>query len=350
MLSSPPKKKGTWFARELAVTDGSVKNIVAELICNECRANPNPSVKASCLHKKPRGNKLKSSKVRKSDSKATGTSIMATLRESAGYLDEESGGWYPKQHLDAFFSSFVEPPKDPSFHFLFFDPNAGGMNHTAYVGGTVVGGVYYICGFDTKQTAEFDQFNDFILNNIKEYHVKIRKFRHIPLVCAIESQKSWDGCAFKERICMLLKEGDRDFENVYFLSDEQKQKDNTIRYGVNVNAKRLNQMAYRLSSVFSSYAIKIHPKWATCHTYGRDELLKEFKEQMKRFKHFEEDENSVFTTSGKRRKNNSGKEGLLNDDISDCLHGLVFWTHALCYNNIYRDQKRQFGIFGDAFN
>lgn len=345
-ISSPPTKDGTWFGRELQNKDNTCKIIHAEIICQECKKKP-PHVQILCDHKKPRGNKLKSSKVRKSEQNSSGDNIKAVLIEGMGFSKEQNSCFYPDGDLNELFSpkNFKSPPSIPGFYIACFDPNAGGANHTAFVGGTVVQGKFYICCVDDKRTIEFKDYCLFIVENIEKLHDIHRKDNRIPIVLIIESQTSWNGDTMKDIIDTLSGSfvHSTKFKNVHFLSDIQKQKDG-IRHGVNASAVRLNKMAEKLSLILTMKNLSFHSNVVTCCEWGLKYILDDFESQLRRFKHFEKGENSVYLPSGKKRKNNDGKEGILSDDISDALHMFIFWTLEIFKNPIYKTQKYTFGL------
>jgi hypothetical protein len=338
-LSSPSIKDGTPFTKDCLTTDGSVLNIPADLICIACSKLP-LNKQAQCLHKKPKGNPLKSSKMRKQASKSA--NFMSTIREEQGIVKKQKLGYYPKEHIDFLFSpkNFIKEYTTPTCYFACFDPNAGDLNHTACVTGYFANSQYVICGVDTKQTKEYTEFTDFFINNIRLLHHSFRKDRYIPIIAVIESQSSWNGDVIKDKINnLVMYENDKTFENIHILSDKSKQKHGIERGGVTINASRLNQMTYHLSSLMMVSGLRFHNDWVTACEMGKEVVIIEFENQLRRFLHYDEGQNSGYNSNGKKIKNNSGKEGKLNDDISDALHMFVSWYHWFMFNPEYQQQR-----------
>ncbi len=222
-----------------------------------------------------------------------------------------------------------------------FDPNAGDKNHTACI-------FFYIdqnwniviCNIDTKQTIEYQEFLSFFTDNMILVHNEFRRDTSIPIIAVVESQSSWNGDVMKDRLNYLVHEkGVKELENIYFISDKSKQKHGKMRCGVTINSPRLNEMTYRLSSALAYGAIKIHVDWVTASEHGKRRVMDEFESQIRRFRHFDDNMNSGFTSNGARRKNNTGKDGILNDDISDALH-MTAWAHWFLFKPEYADQRR----------
>lgn len=342
MVTTPAVKSGHWFT-ELSQS-GSPEIFMAsfDLICEECQKLPAHQM-VTCIHKKPRGNKQKDRKIRLQASKST-TFFDSKLKETMGHATKVRVGYYPKEHIDFLFSSaaIVSGDPTPRCYFACFDPNAGDKNHTACILGYVTRDLQYvICGIDTKQTIEYEEFVSFFTDNLVLLHENIRKDRTIPIIAVVESQSSWNGDIISTKVNELVhQKGVKSLENILFLSDKSKQKHGKMRCGVCINSGRLNDMTARLAMAFATHSVRIHSDWVTASELGRDAIIGELCSQLRRFKHFDENQNSGFKSSGVKIKNNNGKEGVLNDDISDALHMFIAWSYWFYYNPEYADQRR----------
>lgn len=346
MLSTPSTTTGHWYTLLQISKDPNILNISFDLICPECQKLP-AHLMVQCTCVKVRGNPNKSRDVRKSGSKST-TGVEARLKETFGHVGTPRTGYYPKQVIDHLFSAScrVSGFYIPKFFFACFDPNAGDKNHTACITGYIDDHWNtVICGIDTKQTLEIDEFLGFFCSNLKLLNDTFRRDTNVPILAIVESQSSWNGDMVSHHINFLIREKKMtEFSNILFLSDKQKQKHGKMRCGVNINSQRLNEMTYRLSAALGCGGIKIHNDWTTASVNGDRAIFDEFEAQLRRFKHFEEGSNSGWKPNGTRQKNNTGKEGVLNDDISDCLHMAVAWPYWFLWNDEYLEQRRLLGI------
>lgn len=344
MISSPPKKNGHFLIRERDLKNGTVNNISMEVICNDCRSKP-LELQVLCTHIRPKDNPTKSSSVRKQESSIVGANYLTVLRETMGVVTVGSTGFYPEDDLNFLFStaSIVSHTSQPKCYFSMWDPNAGNRNHTAVVFGYIMDDKYVICWVDSKQTISYKEFIDFFIDNLTEFHNKIRKNSAIPIITIVESQASWNGNVVDDKIFEAFRRGNDALAGVYLLSDKSKQGFGVMRKGVVINRPRMNEMIYRLSSLMMMKGLRFLDKWGTASKYGREYIYDEFSAQMKRFRHFEEGENSKYGPTG-TLKNNSGKEGTLNDDICSALHMFILWAYKFLNERDYLPQKRMFGL------
>lgn len=352
-ISSPPKDPTHWYCEEMNCKDGSVKVITFEMVCESCKKLPLNEMK-KCLHKRPRDNPKKSTTARiNAANSETGGEI--TIVEDLNFMPEVSSGYYPIDQLKAVFNDKNNKDRSdqiysydvkPSFYLAFFDPNAYGENHFACVIICEKNGQFYVCTIDSKKTKHYNDQLNFIFGNIQTFHHRIRKNPTIPLVIVIESQSSMTSDAIKREYDVRKEYYPEDYlEKIFFFSDVAKQKEGHMNTGTIINTKRLNEMTNQMSGVLSrAGGLVILDDWTTNSTEGKDYIYRQAFEQFKRFKHYGEGDNSVYDSSGKKRKNNSGKLGKLNDDIVDCFHGAIYYLRLLLWDNRYKSQKQKIGI------
>jgi hypothetical protein len=314
-----------------------------EMICTDCQKLPQ-HLMVKCTHKKPIGNKQLSREVRKQSALSTFTG--SAIAETLGHSIQQRIGYFPKDDIDWFVSSasLVSIQPRPKCWFAMFDPNSGDKCHTAVVAGYISGdGHFVICVMDSKQTIEYGQFISFFTDNMVLLHEHFRKDSSVPIIAVVESQNGWTGDVIKERVNYLVhKENVKALANIHFLSDKSKQKHGVMRCGVCVSSPRLNEMAIRMSTAFASHAIRLHIDWVTASELPRGKILELAERQIRRFKHFNENENSGWKLSG--QKNNSAKEDGESDDIIDCIGMFVSWTIWFLNEQIYANQRYAAGI------
>lgn len=348
ILTSPTTKSGHWTIQERAVTNGSVKEIKADIVCNDCKLLPiHEQIK--CLHKKPKGNPLKSAEARQQVANGDTYDINTKAREQLGIYDTLRAGYYDKDQIDKFFSdeNIIEPKNEPNEYYLTFDPNGGGKNQSAIIIGSFIDSKYVICTVDSKETKDYGDITRFFYDNIKLFHKTIRKTEKRKIICFIESQSNFTGGIFKEYLDKKIQyDNDTDCYNIWFAQDTAKRKHSNYDYGVTINGKRLQDMTARVSQAFISNSFYFHHKWTTCNQFGHAWIKNEFKSQLTRFKHFDMNENSLYRSNGKKIKNDSGKgeNNAYNDDISDTLHMLVYWYFEWNHKPFFRDQKMEIEI------
>jgi hypothetical protein len=350
-ISSPPLEHGSWYSEEMACTDGSVKVIKFEVVCETCKKLPFDEM-IKCLHKRPNDNPSKSKQARINGSKST-TNSASYAQEDLGVMPAVGTAYYPMELLNHLFDD--KHAKDrtpisitgftPKFYMAFFDPNAYGLNDYACVFACENKGKHYICSIDTINSKSYDEQKEFIFGNIRTFHYKIRKTTKIPLVLVIESQASTSSDQIKSEAQIKMDFFNADYlENVHFFSDIAKQKNGNMNTGTIINEKRLNEMTEVMSTYLACGAVCIIDDWTTNNKMGKDYVYNQAMKQFKQFRHFALGENSKRLPSGKRVKNNSGKVGKLNDDIVDCFHGVLYYMKLLLYNPEYKIQKENFGI------
>lgn len=344
-VSSPALEPGHWYLKLEQSSDGSVKKGSDDLVCAECLKLP-PIEMVKCLHKKPTGNVLKCSTVRK-QAGTTGIDPEVILRETLGHSTQRDSGYYKKRLLDILFDTANRSFENltPELWIACFDPNAGDFNETAGIFGCVINDVYHVVYIDSKQTKSYKEFCAFFVDSLKTLHTNFRKDRRVPVAVFVEGVSSWNGDVVHERLQNEVNFNNvKELENMWVVSDIAKQKHDELRRGVTVNAGRLNNMTYRMESALGCGKVKIHSDFFTNSPLGRGGILRVFEDQMRRFEHFEKGSNSCWDANGKRRKNNNAKKTGLNDDISDAFHMFISWWYWFMNNDDYIDQRHIIGL------
>jgi hypothetical protein len=119
--------------------------------------------------------------------------------------------------------------------------------------------------------------------------------------------------------------------------------------GTNLNAVRKEDMLHHLQILMETNSLKIHSNCSTQHEDGILNVLGELKNQMKRFKHFDKKISLKLNGSSKVTKNNTAKEGLLNDDLIIALLMACYWIRRFNHNDHYLLQRKEIKRVKETF-
>jgi hypothetical protein len=311
-----------------------VKVINYPKICTVCKKK-NPE-KSECEHIKIRGSTLKD------ESMSAVRSVIGNETadiENLGLIGHSFLSAFKKEQIHRLFSKErVKYNKDEvEFFLMSVDSNYGGDNDYAlsicYTNKKndviFVWGSYYDC-------KNKEEVHDLVSNNIIE-------FRNVfgidkKLVIVYESQARWCGSDMES----WMREKSKNslyFDEIYFITEGKRCRDERTKknYGINIFEARLDNYVNHFESGLSRDCLYISSQF-DCYQIEKKKLnpdyfLKESEEQICRFRHFVKKQNP-----GEILKNNSGKVGKKNDDISIVWLMCVYWCFECLYNYTYKSQ------------
>lgn len=340
-----------WFYKLRESTSTYYKSVDFEKICHECqKLKPSEAILCETKgHIKIKATLLKDKEKILDIAQGVSTNIKKTLIEEYNLFLLEDLCPFQEYEITSLFNSknMIKDKTIPDSYLMAIDPSYGGSNDTAIVVMAIIKGQYVIVYVDYQNTAR--QLFPFIMSSIYNFHKVIRKNAKIPLVVAIESISRIDGTRLEQDI---KSRSDIEFENVHLIRDEQKIKKRGYEEamsGTNLGAVRKEDMLHHLQILMETNSIKIHSECSTQHEDGIVNVLNELKNQMKRFKHFDKKVSLKLNGTAKTTKNNTGKEGLLNDDLIIALLMACYWIRRFNHNDHYLFQRSEIKRIKESF-
>ena len=370
MSSTPPKDDDHWIKKIIEGAkedkDSAVWDASFSYVCDAC-AQLGPTEMVKCTHSTMKASRLKSK--RKLDEMNKGVSMDAqkAARENLGLLTESNNKAFKSAHVKRLFAKenhyspidvkngkykqvnteFLNSvcefdDKKIPFIMCYIDPNAAGANDTAIVFITYYEMRYIYLWIDRRNTSEFGQFNDFIIETLIQFHLDIRRNPNIKIVLAVESQSRWDGSWVK----YFVNENKlkyKELRNIVFVSDVGFKHPHE---GVLIYESRYRDAIKKLSIALSTAGgICIYEKFGTLNQDGPEEMLNEAMRQLLRYIHFEDDFCSKYDKSGrKRKKNNTGKISGYNDDVAVAMILSYLWLIIFGDDEKYKLQRDEFSV------
>jgi hypothetical protein len=358
LYTSTPNRAPNCYAHKLS-TDRTVTTIPCRIICDEClRKPPSEMIKCTCLgglydnpNKSIRIGKLRAQNKDPSQ-------ILANLEEHGGVrLNPVKRGYNPEHIRRIFDKNHIwrpqVPPKRLPWHFMYVDPNAGGLTSD-----TAAYSMFYdefterfVQTFlDTKCTANQREFVQFVFDAIDKLHKVIRKGNiQDAIVIAVESQKAFDGETIYRELQNRLKAGNTNYMNVHICTDPQRERDKSgmsgERHGFNINSIRQKNMHKVVSRLFEGDYIYSHEDLCTNYEWGLEMVEGLMIQQVELYTVPAEENANV----GYDKNMNARPQGDLygakfygkRDDLSDCLHGAYGTYEYICNTPFFNFQIMQ---------
>lgn len=335
IASSPPTDPNHWFNQLEKSDPKGYQSFNFEKICKKCQSEGNIIGKVTkCPHIKLMNSVMKDN--RATDDLMLGLNISAekNWRELAGLTVQDNSCAFRDDEIEKIFDSNNDIRDMSSIKSIYvgIDPAGNGSNKTVCTGVTRINGLLTVLWIDYDDVTDRDIYR-FILNSIYEVSKKFRKTNKIPIIIAMESNGNNDGETLYNFI--QAQEGVH-FENVHVITDHSREKGKGLHGVVTSRDKKIAMLNLLIARV-EDKTIRFHENFGTNAKGGIDDVKKETRRQFTTYRGMD----WSLKLNGKKRKSgeNSGKSGLLNDDIVLAIMLVLYWMRQFERNDIYARQK-----------
>lgn len=302
-----------------------------ENVCEDCKKLPTVEEMTKCTHITMRQSLLKDSRKRKNMSEGLAIDKGKNLRENFGITVTTNYSAFSPDVVEALFNPerVTVGYENVDFFLACIDPNGGGSNDTAITIGAKIQGKYSILWANYKNTNT--DFIKFIIDELCNFHKKIRKSPKIPVIVALEANANYNGDYVDQNVQHNARNGVQGCKNVHFL------KENSL-HGVNLHQSRKRDMLIILQVLMEQGEMCFHKEFSTGNSHDTQDVKNEMKLQLFRWKPF--DTKTSLKLNGKKMKDNTGKVKLHNDDLVLTLLMLAYWYRMLLSNQDFNQQLR----------